>query len=261
MIPAGLGGSLDELYGQAFSYMEATVHDLAGLVPAPRLVKRGSQRVFRYEECTADQALVQKLARLVSTLRAALLLLDRGFVQELGILKRVLDETQQDIFFILSGLRDPTDLDREFLDAFYEEEFDAETAVASTQKRKMIPRRKIRARNAKVISEVPGASADPRTVAEVDRTIYSAQSGYVHGASPHLMDMYGGEPPSFRFHMDGIPGTRMQQVCGEEFWHYVYRSLMVFAMAVDGLRGLDGSNKIRAYINWFERSKPGSGES
>ena len=48
-------GSLDDLYDEAFMYMEREVHELAGLVPLPRMVKRGGLQVFRYLEQTADQ--------------------------------------------------------------------------------------------------------------------------------------------------------------------------------------------------------------
>lgn len=252
------GQSLDDLYDEAFPYMERWVHELAGLVPAPQLVNRSGLRVFRFLEQTPDQAIVQKLARLVSALRAARVLLDRGFVQEVGILMRVLDETQQDVVFVLSGLKNPTDLDREFLEAFYEEEFDADTAVASTQRRKMIPRKKIRARIAKFFSELPGSRIDQSSHAEGLRKIDKTQSGYVHGASGHLMEMYGGRPPQFCFHMNGIAGTSVEQVRREEFWYYVYRSIMVFAMAVYRFRGDEGSDTVWAYANSFAQSKPGS---
>lgn len=258
MTGSARGRSLDDLYDEAFSHMERLVDELAGLVPSPQLVTRSGLRVFRYLEQTPDQAIVQKLARLVSALRATRVLLNCGFVQEVGVLKRVLDETQQDIGFILSGLKDPSDLDREFLEAFYEEEFDRDTALASTQKRKMIPRRKIRDRVARFFSEAPGSPLNRSSVAEVERTIDKMQSGYVHGASGHLMEMYGGPLGQFQFHMNGMQGTRLQRVCGEEFWRYVHRAILVFAMAVYRFRGDESAAKIRAYADWFEQSKPGS---
>ncbi|MCZ0937947.1 MAG: hypothetical protein OXJ55_04890 [Caldilineaceae bacterium] len=257
MTSSARGRSLDGLDDEAFSYMERSVDELAKLIPAPRLVTRAGQQVFRYLEQTPSQALVQKLARLVSALRATRVLLNCGFVQEVGVLKRVLDETQQDIAFIFSCLRDPTDLDREFLEAFYEEEFDADDALASTQKRKMIPRRRIRDRVARFFSEAPGSPLDRSIVAELERTIDKVKSGYVHGASGHLMEMYGGHLGRFQFHMNGMQGTSLQRVSGEEFWRYVYRAILVFAMVTYRFRGDEGAAKIRAYADWFERYKPG----
>ena len=140
-------------------------------------------------EKSIHQAIVQKLARLVSTLYATRLLLNHGFVQEVGALKRVLDEIQDDILFLWSGIDDQSPLHREFLDAFFEEEFDADTALESTQKRKMIPRSKIRAHNARVIANIRGAPFDPSRTTEVLRTINKAYSGYVHAASPQIMEV------------------------------------------------------------------------
>ena len=44
--------------------------------------------------------MVQKLARMVSTLDAARLLLEHGFVQEQAALQRVLDEIRRTYFFL-----------------------------------------------------------------------------------------------------------------------------------------------------------------
>ena len=186
MTPGVRFGPMETLYDHAFACMETTVHGLAGLVSPPRLVKRASGHVYRYEDQSAKQAIVQKLARLVSTLRATRLLLDNGFVQEVGTLKRVLDEILEDVHFIVSGLEDPTDLHRQFLKYFYEEEFDAETARASTQKRGMIRRRKIRAHFGRAVSDISGSHLNPSEMTEDVRSVDKAYSGYVHGASPHL---------------------------------------------------------------------------
>ena len=165
------------------------------------------------------------------------MLLNRGFVQEVGVLNKVTDETQQDVVFILSGLRDPEDPDRPFLEAFYEEEFEADTALASTQKRRMTPRRKIRDRVARFFSEPPGSPVNRNRHSEMQRTIDKVQSGYVHGASGHIMEMYGGVPPRFGFQMNGIAGTSREQLCREEFWVYIYRSIFVFAVVASAFAG------------------------
>jgi hypothetical protein len=194
---------MDRLYDQALAHMEHTANDLARRVAQPRPIPFKGDFVFRYVEKTVHQALVQKLARIVSTLHAARLLMGRGFVQEQASLQRVLDELQEDVTFLAFGVifNDETELHRAYLDAFYEEEFDADSALASTPKRGMVPRKKIRA----YIARVGGAAPDAPQGAEAARTISKASSGYVRGASPQIMDMYGGNPPGF--HMRGMAGT------------------------------------------------------
>lgn len=247
--------SLGDLYGEAFSHMEQSVHELAGNVPAPRLVQKSCGRVFRYEERLPAQAVVLKLARLVSTLRATHLLLDQGFVQEVATLERVIGEIQEDVFFLVTGDEATTPRYGRFLDDFWEEEFDAKSALASTQKRGMTPRQKIRAQIGRFVSQIEGSTADSSRTTEQLRTVDNAQSGYVHGAAPQLMEMYGGSPP--RFHMAGMLGTAREQEHGEQFWNYVYRSIFTFAMVTRSFGDSAAAVKIREYADAFERSKPG----
>lgn len=61
-------------------------------------------KAYRYKEQNISQALIQKLARIQSTLRAIRLLLENGFLQEQAILQRTIDETNQDIAFLAYGV-------------------------------------------------------------------------------------------------------------------------------------------------------------
>ena len=178
---------MSSLYDDALSNMESTLHALAARVPPPRKVPFKDSFVYRHVEKSIHQALVQKLARSISTLHATRRLLEHGFVQEQGALQRMLDEMNEDITFLSFGVinGDITQLHQSYLDAFFEEEFNAETALASTQKRPMIPRKKIQA----YLARVNGLSLDPSSAGETSRTVSKAYSGYVHAASPHIMDM------------------------------------------------------------------------
>lgn len=63
--------------------------------------------VFRYAEQTIQQAVVQKLARTVSGLHAVETLLDHVLFQEQGMVQRVVDEVQEDIWFLSQHRRIP----------------------------------------------------------------------------------------------------------------------------------------------------------
>jgi hypothetical protein len=194
------------------------------------------------------QALVQKLARLVSSLHATRLLMTHGFVQEQAALQRVLDELQEDVTFLACGVifNKWTSLHDDYLAAFFEEEFDAETAIDSTQKRPMIPRKKIRA----WIASMDGGLDQSRGV-ELTRTISKAYSGYVHAASPHIMDMYGGNPPAF--HMHGMLGTPRHVEHRADLWNYFYRAIIAFGFAAKAF-GDDGLfATIRDFADEFVR--------
>lgn len=238
----------DQLYDQALAHMERTVHRLAKRVPQPQDVPYKDGFVFRHVEKTVHQALVQKLARLVSSLHATRLLMTHGFVQEQAALQRVLDELQEDVTFLAFGVifNKWAPLHDDYLAAFFEEEFDAETAIDSTQKRPMIPRKKIRA----WIASIEGGFDQSRGV-EVTRTISKAYSGYVHAASPHIMDMYDGNPPVF--HMHGMLGTLRHVEHRADLWNYFYRAIIVFAFAAKAF-GDDGLfSTIREFADEFSR--------
>ncbi len=204
--------------------MESTLHGLAKRVPEPQVVPHMGSSVFRYAEKSIHQALVQKLARSISTLHAARLLMENGFVQEQAALQRILDELNEDITFLAFGViyGDVTPLHQTYLDAFFEDEFDADTALASTQKRPMIPRRKIHA----YLARIDSGSLDSSTAVELSRTVSKTYSGYVHAASPQIMDMYGGSPP--RFHVQGMRGTPRHHEHRADLWNYFYRGILSF---------------------------------
>lgn len=241
---------MDKLYDLALQNMETTLHALAGRVPAPQRVRFRSGFVFRYVERTIHQALIQKLARVISGLHAARVLLKHGYVQEQAALQRMLDEFQEDITFLSFAVifDDMTELHREYLSAFFEEEFDdPESAIDSTQKRPMVGRKKIRA----YIARTEGAALDPSRGVEVARTLSKAYSGYIHGASPHIMDMYGGNPP--RFHVNGMLGTERLEEHRDDLWNYFYRGIVAFAFVAKAFGDEELFGSIREFKDDFEK--------
>jgi hypothetical protein len=154
---------------QAFRRLETQV-------PPPQAVPWRGGVVFRYVEKTVQQALIQKLARVISGLHAVDVLLYNGFVQEQGVLHRTLDELQEDITFLGAAVTNDmvTDLHKKYLEAFYAEEFDnPDSAIDSSQKRNYPPRRKIRA----YIIRVLGKGLNPSKILDAGETISKAYSG------------------------------------------------------------------------------------
>ena len=215
------------MYEHILVNMEMVVNELASRVAQPQFKDIKNLRAYRHVEKTVDQAIIQKLARMVSTLEAARLLANNGFAQEQASLQRVLDEIQEDVWFLALGIiygLEP--LHQRFLDAFFEEEFDADNALASTQKRPMIPRQKIQV----YLARAKESPMDPSSGKEVYRTISKIYSGYIHAASVQIMDMYSGDPPLF--HMRGMKGTRIHKVYKEQLRHYFNRGTCALAIAV-----------------------------
>ena len=248
---------MDALYLQTLGNMESTLNDLVTRVPPPQRVPVLHTFTFRYVEKTIEQAIVQKLARIISSLHAARILLENGFLQEQGAMHRMLDEFIEDAIFLAFAVigNDLTDLHHSYLEAFYEEEFDKpEDPVASTQKRPMIKRDKIRAH----IARIEGIGLDPSRCVDVTRTISKGYSGYVHGASPHIMEMYGGNPP--RFHVSGMRETPRYKPHQRDLWNYFYRGICAFSLAANAFGAADLSSNIRLYLDDFEKHKPNKSE-
>lgn len=219
---------MDQLYNDALDMMSQSFITLYRKVGNPELQSMGKGTVYRYKDKTIHQAIVQKLVRVVTGLQAISLLNKSGLLQEQAALQRTLDEFKEDIAFLCFGIifNEITDLHKEYLAAFYEEEFDnTESAIASTQKRPMIPRRKIRAFN----SKDRGAGYDQSSTIEVTRTISKVYSSYVHGASPQLMELYYGNPP--HFHLSGCTDSPLYEHHIDDLLNYYYRAILSFAFA------------------------------
>jgi hypothetical protein len=161
---------------------------------------------------------------MVSSLHAARLLLEAGFVQEQAALQRILDEITEDISFLSFSVifGDSTPAHKNYLDYFFQEEFDPNDVVVSSKERGMVPRKKIRAYLDRCVSGPKGSSKD----LDASRTVSKAYSGYIHAASPQIMDMYGGIPPQFQ--MRGMHGTERQAEHRADLWSYFYRGIVAF---------------------------------
>ncbi|AIP63945.2 hypothetical protein DR62_2156 [Burkholderia thailandensis] len=207
---------------------------------------------FRFSEKGAAEAIVQKMARVVSSLRAARLLLAHGFIGEQAAMHRMIDEAEEDISFLSLGMVfGEKDLHRKFLEDFYQEEFEDPARPVQTRiRRGNIPRGRIHA----YLAQSPAAGLDPSTASATMQTIHKAYSGYVHGASPHLMEMYGGEPA--RFHMAGMRQSPLWRDHADDLWNYIYRGILSFGIAAKAFGAEKLFAEIRAYAHAFEKSEP-----
>jgi hypothetical protein len=219
-------------------------------VSPPRPVQMLDGFVFRTSEQTLEQAVVQKLSRVVSTLHATLALLNAGAYQEVGILFRVLDELNEDVLFLCQSMRDGnvTPLHQEYLDAFYQEEFDdPSNPMTSSQKRPMVSRRKIHA----ALAAISDSPMNPSDSQELHRTIGKTLSGYVHAASGHVLESYGGDPP--HFHLFGMLGTPRQAEFENQAVQYFYRGMTTLMYVVVCFKDQNSIQRLYEFRSHFER--------
>jgi hypothetical protein len=241
--------SMIKLYKQAIVVMEKVFVILESTIEKPKFVQRGSYQVFRYETNSIKAAVIQKSARLISGLNASLILLEHGFVQELGVIFRTIDEFLEDVLFLCEAIRNNeiTALHKEFLEYFYMEEFDQpDNPLLSEQKRPSIPRKKILA----AISNIKENDLNPSDSQELFRTINKVFSGYVHGASNHILEMYCGNPP--KFYLSGMLETPSFREILEACWDYIYRGLISIMMVALSFGQNELIKELYEFRDYFE---------
>lgn len=239
---------MDALYNQTLHQLDKAFKRLETMVPPPQKMPHGDSFVFRYKERTICQAMIQKLARLVSGLQAVRLLCDNGLLQEQGAIQRMLDEFHEDVWFLAFAVinKEVTPLHQQYLDAFYQEEFDPRTVKPSLD-RPMVPRKKIRA----YLAYLEQQPKDPSSAVTLYRTIHSAYSGFIHGASPHIMDMVGGNPP--RFHIHGMAGTPRHEDHRYDLYNPFFRAILSFAIVAKAFGDEELLQSLSAYHLEFDK--------
>jgi len=138
--------SLFRILEQAVIKLELCAQALGDNFPQPSLIDYGGLPFFRHKGNEYDDLLASylKCIRMVSSLKASLVLLKKGFVQEVYVLCRCIDEFFEDILFLSTPLNEgsPSKDQRRFIEEFYQEEFDhPKNPLASTQKRDRVPRK------------------------------------------------------------------------------------------------------------------------
>lgn len=216
-----------------------------GMHSPPQMVELSFGYAYRFPEKDIYQAILLKLARVQSLVRATLVLLSNGFVQEQCILQRAVDETNEDILFLVYAVTNDTitKLHEEYLEAFWQEEVDESgTLIDSKQNRPMIKRKKIQA----YLASFEGAG----NLNDAAKTLYKTFSGYVHGAAPQLMDMYGGIPP--HFHTNGLLGTPRMEEHSADVWNCVYRSFLSHILVAKAFGSKSHVDILTQHLKQFE---------
>lgn len=207
--------------------IDQAIARMESLVPPPTWTRlHGDRHAFRYIEHGPHQALVLKSVRLSSALRAGRLLLLNGLLLDAGAIMRVMDELGSDIMFIAGPILSKNDAEPrhfQYLEEFFQEEFDHADPLKATQSRNRVLRKHIRAYLARAYDTGFPVS---QSVA-VSETIESTFSGYVHGASVHIMDIYDGKTFVLPLQAVDRPLADMMR----QYINYAYRALMAIALA------------------------------
>jgi hypothetical protein len=234
-------------YDRLLHRLEATLRDFeAGATPAVAVAAGTKGHIWRMPVQDVQHAILLKLVTLLSALNAARLLCNNGFVMEQGAIERVADEAAEDITFLVIGLsHGKTDRHDKFIADFWAEDFaDHDDIANSLVRRNRVPRDKIR-------STIHAITDDPSTANSVAKAIAAAYSGFVHGASTHAMEVYN--PIAKEFRVRGVLGTPIHRSHVHDYWNYLYRGGVAFALAARVL-GFDAHfTAILSHLDEFQR--------
>ena len=220
---------MEHLYIQTLKWMDFQLARLASQVPPPARVNRDGACAYDYIEKSAQQAIVQKIARVISGLKASLLLLELGYLQEQAALCRMINEFEEDIRFlsIASGLSPAPTLLKRYLDAFFSETdpVAALRAGSRVKGQNLVGRKDI----VNFFAVNSGNAVDQFKSSNTALAIGFVFSGYVHGMSRHIMEMYN--PATDRFDPGPSVGHPLHSDHQHDIWNYFYRAILMFIWA------------------------------
>jgi hypothetical protein len=236
---------MDDVFNRVMAELEEVFRILEEKVPPPVKEVYQDGFVLRYVEQTPQQAMLQKFARLISGLHTLRLLLINGFLQEMGVIQRTLDDFGEDILFITLAVADDdmTDRHKQYLEYHWMEER-RETGA----KRGQVTRKDIRAYVANHSGD------DPSSMISAGRKVYKGYSGFVHGSGEAIIDMCMTDPP--RYLLGGMLESPLYPDHQDDLWNYMYRGLLAstFMARLFGDEAL--WNKRYRSVKGFERAYP-----
>lgn len=229
--------------------LEVQYHQMGEAINPPIRAKFGDRKFFRHEQQSDVLLCYLKGVKLVSTLNAAVILFRHGYAQEVGALCRMADDFFFEIMFFVKPLGEnvPSKDQQRMFDDFFREEFEnPDDPLGTGIDRDNVPRRKINA----AFGQMVKGELNPHDAQHTASTVHKALSGYVHGAYPHIMEMYGGNPAYF--HMSGMLGTPRIIEWKDQLITYVYRAIMATEIISRRMGLPDNEKGIRSLLVEYE---------
>jgi hypothetical protein len=237
---------IDECVGR----LASAAKTIGAALPPPQIVDVSGQKQYRYTDHTPYHVAFLKGLRVVSGLNACLYLLAGGYAQEIMVIIRTLDDFTAEIVFILEKAEAGTltQHQKKFLADFFREEFvNSNNPLLNEDRRDTVPNKNIIASFARQA----GPYANPSDLQKMFMVTNDALSGYVHGAYPHIMEMFGGGPP--QFHLQGMRGSPRIPMCIRQMEVYTHRAIMVFDVLAKNLGSAELSEFLVQTRDHFEK--------
>ena len=207
------------VFRQALDHMDRTIDYFRPLLSDPRVKGIGDGNIVRFSKEDSQHAIVLKLVQLTSNLRAGWLLINHGFVYEWSVMQRLLDETIENILFLLykNQADNQSTLHERFLQEFYTEDIDDEGDLQGGRI-DSLPRGEIRRFVSGVHKDISrrGRTGMLLLNQEILQGLYRYGSGYIHGRATAIMTLYDLKRNLFR--TDGLDDAKSLGIARKDFW-------------------------------------------
>ena len=232
-----------DVYKKAIEQLENVIAVFEQELEKPQLVRGG----FVYESLTVKHVCFLKSVRVVSGINALVVMLEAGYVTEMGVLIRTIGDCINDIYFLLECFPETPPEVEQYIANFCNDGVEEPETLEDEKKVHRTKVRKIHASRARLLSEHTNLYIDRDMVYK----IYSAYSEYVHAGFQSIMELYGGIPPNF--HLRGIKGTPRVRHWQARFIALLRRVTLVFGYMAEKYNKPDLMREIRHIMDWFDK--------
>ena len=221
-----------EEIAEVIKFLADRIRPIAAVVGKPSLVGEDGREHFVYENPDARTITVLMLVRIVSGLRAALILIWQGNGIEGACMLRCIDEFTGNILFVKEALETgkPTSEQQKYIDDYFVDRYQTleEKLQQPIPSGHLVRKQKRRASEGRQLSP-----DDPHAVIKMSEVIDSTFDGYVHGSYSSAMELYNGGGSREGFRVGGMP-ERLPE-WRKTLAQYVHRTTNMMGIVALGL--------------------------
>ena len=184
---------------------------------------RGQERLFRYPEKSVNVALALKLVQLRGNIHAGTVLVENGHYLEWDVIQRSMQDSHEDVSFLVFCEHNRTGVIRRYLESFFDEDLDKDGEFTDRRKVGGVERREVRQVLAEEQRKLNLSKAEIGYEVE-SRKFHRIRSGSVHGRAASIMRANV---------VEAIPGQGRLWLGGERALSrakFEYLSLLITAM-------------------------------
>jgi Family of unknown function (DUF5677) len=247
-------GTLNE----ALDPHERLIRLFAASLGDPIFHKREDERVFRYAEPGVQQFCLLKAIRALSAINASIELARKGYTQEIAVLIRTLVECTTHIEFVLeTGDEEHQAIVKKYVTDFFADQHRNPSAeIRKAQVRQHVVHAAL-GKSLDAMAEKLGETEGRRSAERLYSNVYRIYSNFVHAKYPECMDLYGGGPGRFEFHVRGMSGTIKDGENLETLQSFIVTLSICFARMIQGLNLYRFAETDPIIKAWYERTIQG----